>query len=112
MENNEVLNQIARKYKKTSIGNTPLADSNRYCTPAKINQERKRVEEITRKYTPYVYGYTVILPQDDFSIDKLPEKVQVLLTNYKDCKVRLLCDQNRFVLLLFCFVVIGASWNL
>lgn len=59
-----------------------------------LSGEKKRVEEITRKYTPYVYGYTVILPQDNFSIDKLPEKVQLLLTNYKDRKVRLLCDQN------------------
>lgn len=39
-----------------------------------LSGERKRVEEIARKYTPYVYGYTVILPQDYFSIDKLPEK--------------------------------------
>lgn len=58
-----------------------------------LPEERKKLKEITQRYNPYICGYAIDLPEDKFNMYKLPEKMQDLLINYRESKVRLLCEQ-------------------
>lgn len=59
-----------------------------------LPEEKKRLKEVPQRYTPYIYGYAVNLPEDNFNMNRLPDKVQELLSDFKDFKARLLCESN------------------
>lgn len=61
-----------------------------------LPEEKERYKEVAQRYTPYMCGYTVNLPDDNFNINDLPDKVQKLLMNYRDYSVRLLCSSIEF----------------
>lgn len=55
---------------------------------------KKKLNETVQRFTPYVCGYAADLPGDNFSVNALPPKAQELLLNFREYKVRLLCDWN------------------
>ena len=58
-----------------------------------LSGKKEKIEEIMKRYTPYIYGYTAILPEADLCMDKLPEKAKELLLNFYGYKSRLLCEK-------------------
>ncbi|MDR2022106.1 MAG: hypothetical protein LBQ71_02365 [Hungatella sp.] len=60
-----------------------------------LPEEKEKYKEVAQRYTPYMCGYTVYLPEDNFNMNELPDKVKELLTNFENCEVRLLCDWNK-----------------
>ncbi len=57
------------------------------CCPEDVNEdmlpeEKKRLKEVVQRYTPYICGYAVNLPEGNANLKELPEKVQDLLKNF------------------------------
>lgn len=65
-------------------------DSNNHMLPRQI----KKIKEVAQRYTPYICGYAVHFTQDDYKMNTLPEKLQELLINFRESKVRLLCSRT------------------
>jgi hypothetical protein len=54
----------------------------------------KKIKEVAQRYTPYICGYAISFPLNDFKMNTLPEKLQELLNNFRENKVRLLCSRK------------------
>lgn len=63
-------------------------------------EEKKQLETIENRYSPYIYGYAAYLPGENCCVDKLPYKAKEFLSDFKNHEIRLLCGTNTSSLLL------------
>lgn len=61
-----------------------------------LPEEKERYKEVAQRYTPYMCGYTVSLPEDNFNMNEISDKIKELLISFQGYKVRLLCGSNDY----------------